>query len=141
MLITFVFFIFFNQYQHSTALVDQIRTIKKTSEARLEMMKKEVITVEGELEEVSVCGYVVIRGFYDWVSIAEVVCHPHIANVWNPYAVECELAFPTCYSFALIFCFSLSISHRFATRHRLRESPPTKSTRNNSARNSKSSGR
>jgi len=36
----------------STALVDQIRTIKKTSEARLEMMKKEVISVEGELEEV-----------------------------------------------------------------------------------------
>lgn len=36
----------------STALVDQIRTIKKTSEARLEMMKKEVISVEAELEEV-----------------------------------------------------------------------------------------
>jgi len=39
-------------WTHSTALVEQIRTIKKTSEARLEMMKKEVITVEGELEEV-----------------------------------------------------------------------------------------
>ena len=33
-------------------MVDQIRSIKKTSEARLEMMKKEVIAVEGELEEV-----------------------------------------------------------------------------------------
>eukprot|EP01032_Pedospumella_encystans_P011606 gene11606-13487_t len=43
---------FFDRINNSTALVDQIRTIKKTSEARLEMMKKEVITVEGELEEV-----------------------------------------------------------------------------------------
>ncbi len=45
-------FLFCFFLSHSTALVEQIRTIKKTSEARLEMMKKEVITVEGELEEV-----------------------------------------------------------------------------------------
>jgi Skp family chaperone for outer membrane proteins len=37
---------------HSTALVEQIRTIKKASEARLETMKKEVVAVEAELEEV-----------------------------------------------------------------------------------------
>ena len=32
--------------------MEQIRTIKKTSEARLETMKKEVVVVEAELEEV-----------------------------------------------------------------------------------------
>lgn len=40
------------RFVNSTALVEQIRSIKKTSEARLEMMKKEVIAVEAELEEV-----------------------------------------------------------------------------------------
>lgn len=33
-------------------MIDQIRTLKKASEARLELMKKEVIVVEAELEEV-----------------------------------------------------------------------------------------
>ncbi|KAJ1432489.1 hypothetical protein B484DRAFT_429886 [Ochromonadaceae sp. CCMP2298] len=43
---------FFERINNSTALVEQIRTIKKASEARLETMKKEVVVVEAELEEV-----------------------------------------------------------------------------------------
>jgi hypothetical protein len=35
-------------------MVEQIRTIKKASEARLETMKKEVVVVEAELEEVGI---------------------------------------------------------------------------------------
>jgi Skp family chaperone for outer membrane proteins len=48
----FADFCFISVRCYSTALVEQIRSIKKTSEARLEMMKKEVVAVEAELEEV-----------------------------------------------------------------------------------------
>lgn len=43
---------FFSRISNSSGLIDQINGIKKTSEARLEAMKKEVVTVESELEEV-----------------------------------------------------------------------------------------
>jgi len=43
---------FFQRLNNSSALEQQINTIKKTSEARLDTLKKEVVAVESELEEV-----------------------------------------------------------------------------------------
>lgn len=43
---------FFQRMNNSSALEQQIKQIRKASEGRLEMLKKEVVTVEMELEEV-----------------------------------------------------------------------------------------
>lgn len=42
---------FFGRIKNGSALIEQINTIKKASEAKLDTMKKEVVTVEEELEE------------------------------------------------------------------------------------------
>lgn len=46
-----ILFLFLCRWDCSAALVEQINTIKKMSEAKLDMMKKEVVAVEAELEE------------------------------------------------------------------------------------------
>jgi len=42
---------FFERINNSTALLEQIGTLKKTSESKLESMKTEIVIVEAELEE------------------------------------------------------------------------------------------